>query len=166
MTFSSDPALNTNQLPISLDVNPDEDNYQQILVLYLRRIANAVNTKESGLFLLQENANFQQWFGTTPQENRNAYRLTVDLVALNGGNPIGATFTKALSTITQPVAPKGYKFPLPSAGAALDNTGISYFLNDPDIYVRYIGSTNTIILTNNTGNTLTWCVFEFNYLKN
>ena len=27
MTFSSDPSLNTNQLPISLDVNPEEDNF-------------------------------------------------------------------------------------------------------------------------------------------
>ena len=52
MTFSSDPALNTNQLPISLDVNPEDSEFQNILLLYLRRVANAVNTKESGPFIL------------------------------------------------------------------------------------------------------------------
>ena len=58
MTFSSDNALNTNQLPISLNVNPEDKDFDNILLLYLRRVANAVNTKESGLFLLQENASF------------------------------------------------------------------------------------------------------------
>jgi len=172
MTFSSDPSLNTNQLPVSLNVNPEEPDYQSILQLYLRRIANAVNTKESGLFLLQENANFEQWFqATTPtsgssQQNRNAYRLTINLVALNGGNiPVGTT-SLVLTTITQPVAPIGYLFPVQGFGGAVDTTGLSYFLNDPDIYVRYQGSTNTIIIQNNSGNALTWCVFVMEYLKN
>lgn len=84
MTFSSDQSLNTNQLPVSLNVNPEEADFQSILVLYLRRIANAVNTKQSGLYLLQETATFSQIFGKTPQQNRNTYRTTFDLVALNG----------------------------------------------------------------------------------
>jgi len=52
MTFSSNNPLNTNQLPISLDVNPEDKDFENILLLYLRRVANAVNTKVSGLFLL------------------------------------------------------------------------------------------------------------------
>ena len=79
MTFSSDNPLNTNQLPISFDINPNEPDYQSMLLLYIRRIANSVNTKESGLYLLQETANFEQWFGTSPMENRNSYRTTFDL---------------------------------------------------------------------------------------
>ena len=131
----------------------------------MRRIANSVNTKESGLFLLQENASFEQWFGTSPQQNRNGYRTTFDLVALNGGN-IGASASLVLTTTTQPPAPKGYLYPVQGFGGALDTTGLSYFLNDPQIYVRYQSSTNTIIITNNTGNALTQCYWCMEYLKN
>lgn len=167
MTFSSNEPLNTNQLPISLDVNPEDKDFQNILLLYLRRVANAVNTKESGLFLLQENANFEKWFQTAnPQQNRNAYRITADLVALNGGN-IGAGATNiVLSSSTQPQNIMGYLYPVQGFGGALDTTGISYFLNDPQIFVRYNNSTNTIIITNNSSNALTWCVWVMEYLKN
>lgn len=167
MTFSSDNPLNTNQLPVSLDVNPNEKGFQDILILYLRRVANAVNTKESGLFLLQENANFEQWYQTAnPQQNRNAYRTTADLVLLNGGNiPVGAT-NLVLSTTTQPVKINGYLYPVQGFGGAVDTGGLSYFLNDPSIYVRYQNSTNTIIIQNNSGNALTWCVWVMEYLKN
>ena len=167
MTFSSNEPLNTNQLPISLDVNPEEKDFENILLLYLRRVANAVNTKASGLFLLQENANFGQWYQIgNPQQNRNAYRITVDLVNLNGGNiPVGTT-NIVLSTSTQPQNIKGYLYPVQGFGGAVDTGGLSYFLNDPDIYVRYQNSTNTIIIQNNSGNALTWCVFVFEYLKN
>jgi len=166
MTFSSDNSLNTNQLPISLDVNPDEKDFASTQLLYLRRVANSVNTKQSGLFLLQENANFQQWFGTDPQQNRSAYRITFDLVALNGGNiPVGAT-NLVLTTTTQPPLINGYLYPVEGSGGALDTTGRSYFLNDPQIYVRYQHSTNTIVIQNNTGNAMTWMVFVMEYLKN
>jgi hypothetical protein len=167
MTMSSNPALNTNQLPVSLDVNPQDKEFGDILLLYLRRVANAVNTKESGLFLLQENANFEQWYQlSNPQQNRNAYRITADLVNLNGGNiPTGAT-SIVLSSSTQPAAINGYLYPVQGFGGALDTNGLSYFLNDPSIYVRYNNSTNTIIITNNSGNALTWCVWVMEYLKN
>lgn len=167
MTFSSDNPLSTNQLPISLDVDPEDRDFQNILLLYLRRVANAVNTKESGLFLLQENASFGQWFQIgSPGQNRSAYRITADLVSLNGGNiPVGTT-SIVLSSSTQPINITGYLFPVQGFGGAIDTTGISYFLNDPNIYVRYNNSTNTIIIQNNSGNALTWCVWVQEYLKN
>jgi hypothetical protein len=166
MTFSSDNALNTNQVPISLDVNPDENDFQSTLILYLRRIANAVNTKESGLFLLQENAPFEQWYQIgNPGQNRNAYRITADLVLLNGGNiPPGAT-PLVLTALTQPMAINGYLYPVQGFGGAVDTGGTSYFLNDPNVYVEYVSVTNTITITNNTGNALTWAVFVLEYLK-
>ncbi len=173
MTFSSDLSLNTNQLPISLDVNPKDKHFDDILMLYLRRVANAVNTKESGLFLLQETASFEQWFQNgNPQQNRNGYRLTIDLVALNLAInasptiPNGLTNNLTLSTSTQPTQINGYLYPVQGFGGAVDTGGLSYFLNDPDIYVRYQASTNTIIIQNNTGNALTWCVWVMEYLKN
>ena len=167
MTISSNEALNTNQLPISLDVNPEDKDFQSILLLYLRRVASSVNTKENGLFLLQETATFEQWFQTgNPQQNRNGYRITADLVALNGGNiPTGST-SLVLTSSTQPAIISGYLYPVQGFGGAKDTTGISYFLNDPDVYVRYNSSTNTIIITNNSGNALTWAVYVLEYLKN
>lgn len=167
MTFSSNIPLNTNQLPISLDVNPEDKDFENILMLYLRRVANAVNTKESGLFLLQENASFEQWYQiANPQQNRNGYRITADLVLLNGGNiPAGST-SLVLSSSTQPMNIMGYLYPVQGFGGAKDTTGLSYFLNDPDIYVRYNSSTNTIVIQNNSGNALTWCVWVMEYLKN
>jgi hypothetical protein len=167
MTSSSDNPLNTNQLPISLDVNPEEKEFQNILLLYLRRVANAVNTKESGLFLLQENANFEQWFQDgNPQKNRNAYRITADLVMLNGGNIPTGTTNIVLTSSTQPMKINGYLYPVQGFGGALDTSGLSYFLNDSSIYVRYQSSTNTIIIQNNSANALTWCVWVMEYLKN
>jgi hypothetical protein len=167
MTFSSNIPLDTNQLPISLDVNPDDRDFENILLLYLRRVASAVNTKESGLFLLQENASFEQWFQAgNPQQNRNGYRITADLVMLNAGNiPVGTT-NIVLSASTQPKMINGYLYPVQGFGGAKDTTGLSYFLNDPDIYVRYNSSTNTIIIQNNSANALTWCVWVMEYLKN
>ena len=106
---SSDNPLNTNQLPISLDINPQERDFENILLLYLRRVANAVNTKESGLFLLQENASFEQWYQTTnPGQNRNGYRITADLVNLNGGNIPTGTTSLVLTSSTQPTNIFGY----------------------------------------------------------
>jgi hypothetical protein len=168
MTFSSDPSLNTNQLPISLDVNPDEKEYGNILQLYLRRIANATNTKTSGLYLLQENANFEQWFTSTPQQNRSAYRITLDLVALNGGSISAAVNPPpiVLTALTQPPKINGYLYPVQGFGGALDTAGNSYFPSDPKVTIYYTNSTNTITIINNTGNALTWCVWVMEYLKN
>jgi hypothetical protein len=167
MTFSSDNALNTNQLPISLDINPEDKEFNSILLLYLRRVANAVNTKESGLFLLLENAPFEQWYQIgNPQQNRNAYRLTIDLVFLNGGIIHSGSTSLVLSSSTQPPNINGYLYPVQGFGGAVDTNGLSYFLNDPQIYVRYQASTNTIIIQNNSGNALTWCVWVQEYLKN
>lgn len=167
MTFSSNQPLNTNQLPISLDVDAEDKDFENILLLYLRRVANSVNTKESGLFLLQENANFEQWYQIgNPQQNRSAYRITADLVELNGGNiPAGST-SLVLSSTTQPMLIMGYLYPVQGFGGAVDTSGLSYFLNDPSIYVRYNNSTNSIIIQNNSGNALTWCVWVTEYLKN
>lgn len=167
MTFSSNQSLNTNQLPISLDVNPEDEQFNAILLLYLRRVANAVNTKENGLYLLQETASFEQWYQiANPGQNRNGYRITADLVALNGSNIPTGTTSLVLTTTTQPAAPIGYLLPVQGFGGAIDTSGLSYFLNDPSIYVRYNSSTNTIVIQNNTANALTWCVWVMEYLKN
>ncbi len=169
MSFSGDNPTLSNQIPVSFDVNPEEENYGTILMLYLRRVANAVNTKDQAIYLLQETGNFQQWFNaSTPvvtSQNRNGYRLTLDFVALNGG-PIGATATITLTPTTQPPAIIGYMFPTRGFGGALDNTGVSYFPSDPNVSVTYNDSTNTFTITNTTGNTLIQFYWVMEYLKN
>lgn len=171
--YTSDNPILSNQLPISLDVNPEEKEFGAVLLLYLRRIANAVNTKEQAFYLLQETGDFQQWFtylsGTTipnPQENRNNYRTTVDLVALNGGNIPAGTTTVTLTATTQPPEINGYLFPTHGFGGAVDTTGVSYFPSDPNVTITFTASTQTFTITNNTGNALTWLVFVLEYLKN
>jgi hypothetical protein len=57
-------------------------------------------------------------------------------------------------------------FPVQGFGGEVDTGVLSYFLNDPDLYVRYQASTNTIIIQNNTGNAMTWMVWVQEYLKN
>lgn len=170
MSSTSNNSLVSNQLPISLDIKPDAKGYQDILNQYIRRISNAVNTKESGLYLIQETANFEQWFqyfvSGMPQQTRTGYRLTLDLFALNGGNIPTGTTTLTLTISTQPPAIIGYKYPAHASGGALDTAGISYFPSDPNVTITYTNSTNTITIVNNTGNALTWCVWEMNYLKN
>lgn len=166
MTSSSNFAQNTNQLPISLDVQPSEAEYQEILQQYLRRVANSVNTKSSGLFLLQETGNFEQWFGATPQQNRSAFRLTLDFVALNGGNIPTGTTPIVLSASTQPPEINGYLYPTYGYGGATDTAGISYFPSDPKITVTYTNSTDTFSIINNTGHELMQFYWVMNYLKN
>ena len=168
MSFSSDNALLSNPVPVSMEVNPEEKNFDSTLMLYLRRMANAVNTKDQGIYVLQETGNFQQWFNDSSppmvSNNRNGYRLTLDFVELNGG-PIGATATITLSSSTQPPAINGYMFPTRGFGGALDDTGVSYFPSDPNVSVTYNNSTNTFSITNTTGNMLTQFYWVMEYLK-
>ena len=87
-------------------------------------------------------------------------------MALNGADIGAGTTPIVLTSSTQPMIINGYLYPVQGFGGAIDTTGISYFLNDPDVYVRYDSSTNTISITNNSGNDLTWCVWVQEYLKN
>jgi hypothetical protein len=168
LSFTNDNPLLSNQVPVSLDVDPEEKGFHSILLLYLRRVANAVNTKDQAFYLLQETGNFQQWFTLgNPQQNRFAYRTTFDFVDLNGGNiPAGTTSLPALTTSTQPVAITGFLNPTRGIGGATDTMGNVYFPSDPNVTVTFNPSTQIFTIVNNTGNALTqfyWCM---EYLKN
>jgi hypothetical protein len=93
MSSSSDPSLQVNQLPISIDFPKDEERFLDTLSLWAKRVGNAVNTKEGSLYSLQEFFNFKQYYTVgDPQTFRNVYRKCFDLVDLNGGNiPAGGT---------------------------------------------------------------------------
>lgn len=82
MSFSSDPALLANQLPISVEFPKDFDRFLPILDLLYKRIANTVNTKEGGLYSKTEVAAFMQYFTSTPNEFRPVYRKVIEFGAL------------------------------------------------------------------------------------
>ena len=93
MTFSSDPALQVNQLPISIEFPKEEEKFYEVLTLWAKRVTNSVNSKEGGLFSLQELYDFKQFFTAgNPSNFRNDYRKTFDITGLNGG-PIPASAT-------------------------------------------------------------------------
>lgn len=103
MAFSSDQALQSNQISISLEVpRPEDPNFVDTTSLYLKRLADSINTKEGALYSLRELATFQQYFTAgDPQTFRNVYRMTVDFGPLpNAGTksvPHGIAFTSAFS---------------------------------------------------------------------
>lgn len=105
MTFSSDPALQVNQLPISIEFPKEQERFYEILTLWAKRVTNAVNSKEGGLYTLEELFDFKQFFTAgNPNVFRNNYRKTFDLTGLNGGNiPGGATvsFPHNITGLTQ-----------------------------------------------------------------
>lgn len=95
--FSSDLPLVSNQIPISLDFPSEPDELNLFVQMIIKRIANATNSKESGLYIPLETATFISYFTpTNTQKFRNVYRKLFDMVSLNGGN-IGAGATASFA---------------------------------------------------------------------
>lgn len=77
MANTNDPALQSNQLALSVDFPQDEEDRIEVITSAYKRTVDAMNTKIGGLFSLQEVANFERWFKVdNPQETRNGYRRT------------------------------------------------------------------------------------------
>ena len=170
MTFGPINAL-SSYLPIEFNMPPDDEIMREIITQRERLTASIVNIKENANYEKFEILSAMQWFSTTaptvnaPDKKRYGFRTTVDLVALNGGViGAGATVLTLLAT-TVPPAIVGYTIPLPSHGSATATDGVSIFLNDPQVFVRFKASTNQITITNNYGANLTQCYFVLEYLK-
>ena len=90
MSFSNDPSLLVNQLPTTFELPREPERLHETLDLWIKRISNSVNSKEGGLFSLQEFFDFKQFFTAgNPNVFRNDYRKTFDITGLNGGNIAG-----------------------------------------------------------------------------
>lgn len=89
MSFSSDSAGVSNQILGTINL-PEVDNkelFEDRLEELLKRMAEIINTKEGGLYTINEVLAFKQVFKTDdPLSFRNVYRKSFDLVDLNGGN--------------------------------------------------------------------------------
>lgn len=156
-------------LPVEFDVGMDSDDFQEFIAKRERLTASIVNVKVNGQYELQELQSARQWYGvaSATQSNikRYGYRTVVDLVALNGAAIGAGVTTLTLTNSSVPRSISNYKIPLPSGGSATATDGISIFLNDPQVYVRFNGSTNTLTITNNYGANLSQCYFVLEYLK-
>ena len=89
MSFSSDDALITNQLPqtVNLPNMEDKDLYSDSLEELLKNIADTVNSKSGGLHSLKEIGASEQYYNKDPEGPlRNVYTKTFDLIQLNGGS--------------------------------------------------------------------------------
>jgi hypothetical protein len=168
MSFSSDQATLVNQLPISVDFPREQEKFLEALTLLYKRIANCVNTKEGGLFSIQELFNSQQYFTPgIPNIFRNVYRTTFDMIALNGG-PIAPG-----ATVSQPHNIVGITAPTHIYGGAVNSDSPVKFL--PLNYVSattltdqiqiYLDPTNVILINGSTQSTLTSATIVAEYLK-
>lgn len=145
LMFGSNLSLISNQLPISLDFPDKQDEFNEIIQLYLKRMASILNTKEGGLYLPIEIATFKQFFTPgNPQKFRDVYRKEFDMVALNGG-PIapGAvlSFPHNIVGITELTLMQGtatninrFLLPLPYVNVVLTSS-IQIDMNDTNIYL-------------------------------
>lgn len=159
MSVSSDPALLVNQLPISVEFPRDSEKFLEILSELYKRIANSVNTKEGGLYTLQEFYDFKQYYTlTNTGVFRNNYRKVFDLVSLNGGNIDGGATVSFAHGIT------GLAFGT-MVYAGCTSVTPTYFsvMGQPTIYL----DANNINFTNPLGATaLTSVIAVCEYLKN
>jgi hypothetical protein len=170
---TSDSALKINQLPITVDIPKNPDDFYDYLSLHIKRVSNAVNTKTGGLYTLQEQFSSNQYFTpNNPEQFRNVYRLTFDMVAQNGG-PIahGATVSVA------------HNIPLPNPISNLNGVHIFGSATNSDITPKrmplpyssqtttlnievYFNDTNVVLINGATQTTLTYATLVWEYPKN
>lgn len=169
MTFTSNQPLLVNQLPLSIDFPKEWVKFLDIWTELYKRIANCVNTKEGGLFSLQEQFSSQQYFTLSePGVFRNVYRKTFDMVELNGGSiAAGATvtfphnITGILDTATiyggatNSDAPVKY-IPLPYVSATSVTNQVQIYLTPTDV----------VLINGATQSALTQAYIVAEYLKN
>ena len=102
MSYNSDPALQANQLPLSIEFPEDEEQLRQRLTDSYKRTVDAMNNKIGGLFTLQEVADFERWFTVnSTTQTRNGYRKTFKFTSIApGGNLPLAHGIKSLKQVT------------------------------------------------------------------
>lgn len=175
MTTPNPINTQSSFLPPEIDFPENNEEFREILTNRNRLLANIINVKENSNYERRELLSAQQWFSQVVQGyiiTQYGFRLTFDLIALNGG-PI----VPGVTTIPVPTDPLvntptviNYTialFPTHGFGGATIGTTF-YFINDPDIYVRYIDTSSTVQsvqVTNNTGSNITQFYWVFEYLK-
>lgn len=165
MAFSSDRPLQSNQVSISLEVpKPDDPAFVETMSLYLKRMADSMNTKEGALYTLKEVATFQQYFTAgDPLKTRNVYRKVVNF---------GALPNTAAATVAHDIAFNADFSLTRMYGAATDPAAFQYL---PLPYASPTAAncielsadaTNVIITTGSDRTAFTRCTVVLEYTKN
>jgi len=163
MSFSSDPPMQANQLPISIDFAENEPEFKQQLGILYKRIANSVNSKTGGLYLPIETNSFNQYFiPTNTQQFRPVYRTTVNFGALPNNTTKsvshGIAFTSAFNITNiyaEATDPTNLIYiPIPYASATAAN-----------IIELNADGTNVNITTNKDRTSFTICFVTLEYTK-
>lgn len=158
MSISNDPAILINQLPVSLEMPKDFDQFREISSLLFKRIIDAVNKKEGSLYYLQEIGNFESFFTSgQPFVFRNGYRYIFDLIALNGGNIGGG------ASVTFPHGINGFLQGTLIYVTATATTGLSFTATYP---YSSMDATNIYFTNPLPATALSSAIFVANYLKN
>lgn len=168
MSFTSDKPIQVNQLPISIDFPKDQDKFMEAVTLFAKRVVNTLNTKEGGLFSLQELFDSQQYFiSGNPNQFRNVYRKVFDIIALNGA-PLapGATFS-------QPHSIQGFSILTHLYGGATNSDNPPKFIPMPynsattltNQTESYVTSQNIVVINGATQTALTQCYIVVEFLK-
>lgn len=156
MSFSSDQSLLSNQLSTNVEFDVSKPEFNDILNLSYRRIVDVTNTKEGAFYLLREIANFKQIFTVSnPQQNRNSYRTTINMVVSPAVIAPGATLA----------VPHGISnlFDSVLIYCSCKNSGGELFtLVYPE---AWIDATNAYV-TNISGSNITQAMFVAEYTKN
>lgn len=158
MSFSSDKAQIVNQAPLTINL-PSLQNptlFTERLEDLLQNFSNTINSKEGGLYTLDEKGSSEQFYiQGNPQRYRNVYRKTLDFVNLNGGNIAAAAAVNFPHDITGIVESAGVY----AHCTTTDNRFFTVVF--PDIY---LDATNAYF-TNPLGVALTQCDVIANVLK-
>ncbi len=169
MSFSNDQPIQVNQLPISVIFPKDQVKFLDILTELYKRIANCVNTKEGGLFTLQELFDSQQYFTQgKPGIFRNVYRKVFDMVDLNGG-PIapGVTVTFPHNIVgiiaTAHIYGGATNSDVPIKFIPLNYVSATVITKQIEIY---LDPTNVTLINGATQSALTQAYVVAEYLKN
>lgn len=172
MSFSSDAPLLSNQLPLSVDFPDDPKLLKETLSTNYKRTVDSMNTKVGGMFLKREQASYVQYFPTTVSANssnsldtRSGYRMTYDLVDLNGG-PIAVGVTVIAIPTEQLI--DGIVDPTDFYGACTLSgpryRGIPSMEIDAE-FNNTVPAAQTIEITNNSGSALDQAYLVFEYTK-
>lgn len=178
MSFTSNPALLINQLPISVEFPTEQERFLETITLLYKRIANAVNSKEGSFYLQTEFTNLNQYYSYlpapaapfTPDPNnfRIVYRKVFDMIALNGGAVIapGATvsFAHGITGITQSTRITGSAINSDAPIKYLSLPYVSATLITDQVQI-YCTPTNVVLVNGATQTALTSAVIVFEYLK-
>jgi hypothetical protein len=175
--MTSPNPINTQSsfLPPELDFPENNEEFREVLSNRQRLLASIVNVKENANYERRELITAQQWFSQVSQgyiKTQYGFRLTFDLISLFGGAiPIGTTSiplptnpavnTPTVITYTSAIQPThGF------GGATIGTT--FYFVNDPEIFVRFINTSTTVQsveVHNLTASSITQFYWVFEYLK-